>query len=96
MDRVNLTFYEGEFVALLGPSGCGKSTLLRIIAGLQKPAEGQVLYHGVPLKGVNPYAAIVFQTFALFPWLTVQENVELALKARGISSGQRVSPAPWT
>ncbi len=93
VDRVNLTFYEGEFVALLGPSGCGKSTLLRMIAGLQKPAEGVVLYHGVPLKGVNPYAAIVFQTFALFPWLNVQENVELALKARGISSAARVPRA---
>lgn len=75
---VNLAIHEGEFVALLGPSGCGKSTLLRIITGLQKPSEGQVLYRGIPLKGVNPYATIVFQTFALFPWLTVKENVELA------------------
>ncbi len=93
VDKVNLTFHEGEFVALLGPSGCGKSTLLRIIAGLQKPAEGEVLYRGAPLKGVNPYASIVFQTFALFPWLNVQENVELALKARGVSAGQRVPRA---
>jgi NitT/TauT family transport system ATP-binding protein len=91
--KVNLTFHEGQFVALLGPSGCGKSTLLRMIAGLQKPAEGEVLYRGAPLKGVNPYAAIVFQTFALFPWLNVQENVELALKARGVSAGQRIPRA---
>lgn len=81
---VNLTVFEGEFVALLGPSGCGKSTLLRIITGLQRPSEGQVLYRDQPLKGVNPHATIVFQTFALFPWLTVFENVDLALKARDI------------
>lgn len=82
---VNLTVNDGEFVALLGPSGCGKSTLLRIITGLQKPSEGKVLYRGQPVVGVNPYATIVFQTFALFPWLTVQQNVEVALRARGVS-----------
>lgn len=86
---VNLTISEGEFVALLGPSGCGKSTLLRIITGLQKPSEGSVLYRDQPLKGVNPHATIVFQTFALFPWLTVFENVDLALKARNIPSNIR-------
>jgi NitT/TauT family transport system ATP-binding protein len=81
---VSLAIDEGEFVALLGPSGCGKSTLLRIIAGLTTPPEGRVLYRGKPLRGVNPYATIVFQTFALFPWLTVQQNVEIALTARGV------------
>jgi len=81
---VNLVLSEGEYVALVGPSGCGKSTLLRIITGLQHPTSGQVLYRGEPLHGVNPHAVIVFQTFALFPWLTVQENVEVALKARGV------------
>lgn len=81
---VSLTVGEGEFVALLGPSGCGKSTLLRMITGLQQPSEGRVIYRGVPLRGVNPHATIVFQTFALFPWLTVQQNVEIALKARGV------------
>lgn len=90
---VNLTVSEGEFVALLGPSGCGKSTLLRIIAGLQKPTAGRVLYRGTPLKGVNPHAAIVFQTFALFPWLTVLENVEVALKARGVPAPLRTARA---
>ncbi len=89
VDKVTLTLSAGEFVALLGPSGCGKSTLLRIIAGLQAPTSGQVLYRGQPLRGVNPHAAIVFQTFALFPWLTVQENVEVALKARGIPASLR-------
>jgi NitT/TauT family transport system ATP-binding protein len=81
---VNLTVFEDEFVALLGPSGCGKSTLLRILTGLQRPSEGKVLYRDQPLQGVNPHATIVFQTFALFPWLTVLENVDLALKARNI------------
>lgn len=90
---VNLTISEGEFVALLGPSGCGKSTLLRIITGLQKPSEGKVLYRDQPLRGVNPHATIVFQTFALFPWLTVFENVDLALKARDIPSDVRTPRA---
>lgn len=81
---VNLSVYEGEFVALLGPSGCGKSTLLRIITGLQKPSQGWVFYRNEPLTGINPHAAIVFQTFALFPWLNVLENVELALKSKGV------------
>ncbi|MEW6287436.1 MAG: nitrate/sulfonate/bicarbonate ABC transporter ATP-binding protein [Chloroflexota bacterium] len=90
---VNLTIFEGEFVALLGPSGCGKSTLLRIITGLQKPSEGNVLYRDQPLHGVNPHATIVFQTFALFPWLTVFENVDLALKARNIPAEVRTPRA---
>src|SRR5678815_2598746 len=77
---VNLTIRSGEFVALLGPSGCGKSTLLRIIAGLIGQDQGEMLYRGKPLRGVNPHTTIVFQAFALFPWLTVQENVEVVLK----------------
>ncbi len=81
---ISLLINEEEFVAILGPSGCGKSTLLRIITGLQQPTEGQVLYRAKPILGVNPHATIVFQTFALFPWLTVQQNVEVALKARGV------------
>lgn len=90
---VDLDIRPGEFVCLLGPSGCGKSTLLRILAGLDGATEGRVLRHGEPLRGVNPGAMIVFQTFALFPWLTVQENVELALKARGHPAADRVERA---
>jgi NitT/TauT family transport system ATP-binding protein len=90
---VNLTLTAGEFVCLLGPSGCGKSTLLRIITGLQPPSEGLVLYRGSPVAGVNPQATIVFQTFALFPWLTVQENVEVALKARSVPPKERTARA---
>ena len=93
VEDINLSLPEGEFVALLGPSWCGKSTLLRIIAGLQQPSRGQVLYRGKPLQGVNPHASIVFQTFALFPWLNVIENVDLALKVKGIPPQLRTSRA---
>jgi NitT/TauT family transport system ATP-binding protein len=89
VENVDLSVEEGEFVALVGPSGCGKSTLLRIVTGLQKASEGQVLYRGSVLQGVNPQATIVFQSFALFPWLTVQHNVELGLKARGVVREER-------
>jgi ABC-type Fe3+/spermidine/putrescine transport system ATPase subunit len=73
---VSLTVRAGEFVCLLGPSGCGKSTLLRMIAGLIPSSTGRLLYGAAPIHGVNPHAAIVFQTFALYPWLSVLENVE--------------------
>ncbi|MEP7358398.1 MAG: ATP-binding cassette domain-containing protein, partial [Anaerolineales bacterium] len=86
---VNLEIKTGEFVCLLGPSGCGKSTLLRIIAGLNPASEGTLLYRGQPLRGVNPHATIVFQTFALYPWLSVQENVTVALKAHGVPAAER-------
>jgi len=84
LENVDLRMQEGEFVALLGPSGCGKSTLLRIITGLQRPTDGRVLYRGKPVSGINPHTTIVFQSFALFPWLTAQQNVEVALVARGL------------
>jgi NitT/TauT family transport system ATP-binding protein len=84
VNDVNLRIFTGEFVCLLGPSGCGKSTLLRIITGLNAASSGKVLYRGKPLTGINPYATIVFQTFALYPWLSVLDNVEIALKARGV------------
>src|SRR5690349_8726812 len=71
LDCVQLEIREGEFVALLGPSGSGKSTLLRILAGLLSPSSGQVFFKGVSQFGPNPHVAIVFQSFALFPWLTV-------------------------
>jgi len=93
VENINLEINPGEFVALLGPSGCGKSTLLRIITGLQQPSRGVVLYKNKELHGVNPYSTIVFQTFALFPWLTVLQNVELALQAKGVPASIRVSRA---
>jgi len=89
LEDINLRVEAGEYVCLLGPSGCGKSTLLRIIAGLTSATGGTVLYRGEHLTGVNPHTTIVFQTFALYPWLTVQENVEVALKARGVAPDER-------
>jgi NitT/TauT family transport system ATP-binding protein len=85
----DLAIYPETIVALLGPSGSGKSTLLRILAGLARPSAGEVLWHGKPLTGQIPNIAIVFQTFALFPWLTVLENVEAPLEALGMSAPQR-------
>jgi NitT/TauT family transport system ATP-binding protein len=83
LENINLELHPGEIVALLGPSGSGKSTLMRIVAGLIPPSQGEVLYQNRPLVGLNPGVAIVFQSFALYPWLTVLENVELGLKAKG-------------
>ncbi len=93
LDDVNLSLREAEMVALLGRSGSGKSTLLRIVAGLLQPTAGQVLWRGQPVAGPADGVAMVFQSFALFPWLTVQENVELGLEARGVPREERESRA---
>ena len=79
----------GKIVALLGASGCGKSTLLRILSGLSQPSSGAMFWHGKPLDGQAPNVAIVFQSFALFPWLTVLENVEAPLEALGVAAVER-------
>ena len=86
---VSLAVRENEVVALVGPSGCGKSTLLRLFAGLAHPGEGTVLYRGQRLDGVLGAAAMVFQSFALLPWLTVAENVAMGLEARGVDGAAR-------
>ena len=88
LDNINLIIKANEVVALLGQSGCGKSTILRILAGLIQPTSGEVLYHGQQLKGVNPGVAIVFQSFALYPWMTTTQNVEVVLKAAGLPPAQ--------
>ena len=75
LEPIDLELRSGEIVALLGPSGSGKSTLMRMIAGLIPPSNGQVLYHNRPLVGLNPGVAIVFQNFALYPWLTDRKSV---------------------
>jgi NitT/TauT family transport system ATP-binding protein len=85
----DLSIVPGEIVALLGPSGSGKSTLLRMLTGLTKPSGGEVYWHNTPIKSANPNVSIVFQSFALFPWLTVLENVEAPLKARGMNAEER-------
>jgi NitT/TauT family transport system ATP-binding protein len=89
LDGVDLAIDEGEIVALLGRSGCGKSSLLRIIAGLLKPTSGRALWQGQPIIGPYPGVAMVFQSFALFPWLTVQQNVELGLEALRTPAAER-------
>ncbi|MEV4894375.1 nitrate/sulfonate/bicarbonate ABC transporter ATP-binding protein [Nonomuraea sp. NPDC055795] len=86
---IDLSVHEGEIVALLGKSGSGKSTLLRCLAGLIPPSSGTITYRGAPLKGANPGTAMVFQTFALLPWLSVQQNVEVGLEARGVGAAAR-------
>ena len=89
LDDVNLTLQSGEIVGLLGRSGSGKSTLLRIVSGLLKPTSGEVKWRGAPLTGPAAGVAMVFQSFALFPWLTVQENVEIGLEALGVKKAER-------
>lgn len=86
---VSVRVHDGEIVALLGRSGSGKSTLLRTIAGLIAPSSGAVSYRGTRINGANPGVAMVFQSFALLPWLTVQQNVELGLEARGVPPAER-------
>ncbi len=86
LDGVSLAVRPNEVVALLGPSGCGKSTVLRILAGLIRPTRGTVRYRGQPLDGLAPGVAMVFQSFALFPWMTVAENVRAVLEAAGLSA----------
>ncbi len=93
VENINLTLHAGEFVALLGPSGCGKSTLLRMITGLIAPTKGTVKYRDKVVRGVNPFATMVFQSFALYPWLTVRDNVALALEARGVPREAREEAA---
>ncbi|HEV3038394.1 MAG TPA: AAA-associated domain-containing protein [Candidatus Angelobacter sp.] len=86
---LDLSVYPGTILALLGASGCGKSTLLRMLSGLAEPTSGQVLWHGKPFAEAKPNVAMVFQSFALFPWLTVLENVEAPLLARGVNAHDR-------
>ncbi|WEV67125.1 nitrate/sulfonate/bicarbonate ABC transporter ATP-binding protein [Bifidobacterium sp. ESL0769] len=89
LDDISFNLHEGEIVAILGRSGAGKSTFLRILAGLIQPTSGKVSYRGKELDGPNPGVALVFQTFALMPWLTVEDNVELGLEARGVPREER-------
>ncbi len=86
---VNLKIESGDFVCLVGPSGCGKSTFLRIVAGLEKPDEGEIIFDGHPVSETSPERIMVFQEGALFPWLKVQDNVEFGLKMAGVSKEER-------
>ena len=86
LEDITLSVKEGEFISILGPSGAGKSTLLRILSGLIPPTSGKILYYGKDFEEAKPKIGMVFQSFALFPWLTVLENVEVGLKASGIDA----------
>ena len=93
LDGINLEVKAGEFVLLLGPSGCGKSTLLNVVAGFLKPTSGQVLHEGQPVVGPDRRRTVVFQDYALFPWMTVQQNVEFGLKTQGMAAAERAAVA---
>jgi NitT/TauT family transport system ATP-binding protein len=92
-DRISFEVGAGEFVCLLGPSGCGKTSILHVLAGLDRPAEGQALVDGRPVTRPGPDRAVLFQEPALFPWLSVRGNVELALELLGVPAAERVSAA---
>src|ERR1700737_3368659 len=89
LDQIDLAIHEGELLALLGQSGSGKSTLLRCLTGLAAPTTGRVLAYGKVLEGINPYASIVFQTFALYPWLTVEQNVAVGLMSKPLTRAEK-------
>ncbi|MFD1703549.1 ABC transporter ATP-binding protein [Methylopila henanensis] len=89
LDRITLDVAPGEFVALLGPSGCGKSTLLRLVAGLEPPTAGRLIFDGDDIAGPDPSRVVVFQDPTLFPWRTVEANVALGLEAQGLLKTHR-------
>lgn len=93
LNGVNLEIQENEFVCVVGPSGCGKSTLLNIIAGLHEPTSGHVYVDNVEVDGPGPERGVVFQQYALFPWLTVEKNVQFGLKLRGMSDKEAAAQA---
>jgi NitT/TauT family transport system ATP-binding protein len=93
LDGAHLTVGTGEIVALLGPSGSGKSTLLDLLAGLARPSSGEVLVDGRPVAGPGPDRAVVFQQYALFPWRTASQNVQIGLEGTGIPRRERVDRA---
>ncbi len=85
LQDINLEIAEKEFVAIVGPSGCGKTTCLRIVAGFERPTSGTVSVNGKPVSGPGPDRAVVFQHFALFPWKTVRQNIELGLRNKKLA-----------
>jgi ABC-type nitrate/sulfonate/bicarbonate transport system ATPase subunit len=89
LQPTDLTAAPGEFVAILGPSGCGKSTLLRIVAGLDQPTAGRVTLDGTPVTSPGPDRGMVFQSYTLFPWLTVAQNIRFGLEERGLPEAEQ-------
>ncbi|WP_043342482.1 ABC transporter ATP-binding protein [Belnapia moabensis] len=93
LQPTELSVAPGEFVAILGPSGCGKSTLLRIVAGLDQPTAGRVLLDGITVTAPGPDRGMVFQSYTLFPWLTVEGNIRYGLRERGLPEAQQAEIA---
>ncbi len=89
LQPTELTVAPGEFVAILGPSGCGKSTLLRIVAGLDRPTAGELFLDGAPITGPGPDRGMVFQSYTLFPWLTVEQNIRFGLRERRVPEAEQ-------
>ena len=89
LKNIDLEIAEKEFVAIVGPSGCGKTTCLRIVAGFERPTSGSVSINGKPVRGPGPDRAVVFQHFALFPWKTVRENIDLGLRNKNLAKDRR-------
>ena len=89
LDRLNLDIADGEFITVVGPSGCGKSTAMNIAAGLLAPTSGQVLVSGAAVHGPGPERGVIFQQYALFPWLTVRENIEFGPRIAGVPRARR-------
>jgi NitT/TauT family transport system ATP-binding protein len=89
LDRLSLDIGDGEFVTVVGPSGCGKSTALNIAAGLTQVSDGRVLVDGKPVNGPGPQRGVIFQQYALFPWLSVRQNVEFGLRIKGLRAAER-------
>ena len=95
LDRFSLDVADGEFVTVVGPSGCGKSTALNIAAGLLAPSDGEVLVDGQAVEGPGPERGMIFQQYALFPWLTVRQNVEFGLRVKGEPAARRREKASY-
>lgn len=93
LDGVSLDIADNEFITVVGPSGCGKSTLMNILAGLEQPTSGEALVDGRPVSGPGPDRGVIFQQYALFPWLTAQQNVEFGLSLQGIGKRERAATA---
>jgi ABC-type nitrate/sulfonate/bicarbonate transport system ATPase subunit len=93
LQPTDVTVAPGEFVAILGPSGCGKSTLLHIVAGLDRPTAGRVTLGGAPVTGPGPDRGMVFQSYTLFPWLTVAQNIRFGLRERGVPEAEQAAIA---